>query len=78
MTTSVLAVGDDELDVGDDDDASPEAAEGLAHMGGLREITWLVHGVAWLAGSRFLSVPRHFWGRECQECSCLYFLSSYL
>ena len=52
VTTSVLAVGDDKLDVGDDDDTSPETAEGLAHTGGLREITWLIH-----VGPR---VPRMF------------------
>jgi len=43
----VLAVGDksdDELSVGDDEDASSEAA-GLAHAGGLWEITWLVLGL---------------------------------
>ena len=43
MATSMLAVGDNELNVGDNDDASPETAEGLAHVGGLREITWLIH-----------------------------------
>ena len=43
VATSVLAVGDNELDVGDDNDASLETAEGLAHAGGLREITWLIH-----------------------------------
>jgi len=41
-----VGVGDDELSLGDDEDASSsEAAEGPrdgARVGGLREITWLV------------------------------------
>jgi len=37
----VLAIGDDELSVGDDEDVSSEAAEGLAHVVDW-EITWLV------------------------------------
>jgi hypothetical protein len=35
----VLAVGDDELAVGDDDDASSEVAEGGARAGRLGEVT---------------------------------------
>ena len=39
MATCVLAVGDDELAVRDDDDASSEVAEGGAHAGRLGEVT---------------------------------------
>ena len=39
VVTCVLAVGDDELAVGDDDDASSEVAEGEPRAGGLREVT---------------------------------------
>jgi hypothetical protein len=35
----MLAVGDDELAVGDDDDASSEVAEGGARAGRLGEVT---------------------------------------
>jgi hypothetical protein len=35
----VLAVGDDELGVKDDDDVSSEVAEGGAHAGRLGEVT---------------------------------------
>ena len=39
MATCVLAVGDDELAVRDDDDASSEVAEGGARAGSLGEVT---------------------------------------
>jgi len=76
----VLAIGDDELSVGDDEDASSEAAEGLAHVVDW-EITWLVLDLSMesrLAGPGLPRVPSACWERECQECLYLYLLSSYL
>ncbi len=37
----MLAVGDDELTMGDDDDMSSEVAKGGAHTGRLGEVTWM-------------------------------------
>ena len=39
MWQHMLAVGDDKLAVGDDDDTSLEVAEGGAHAGRLRKVT---------------------------------------
>jgi hypothetical protein len=51
--TCVLTVGDNELGVGDDEDASSEAAEGCGtHARMLRD--HMVDWASWLAGPRFL------------------------
>jgi len=41
MWQCVLTVGDNELAMGDDDNASSEVAEGGAHAGRLGEVTWM-------------------------------------
>jgi hypothetical protein len=41
MWQCMLTVGDDELTVGDDNDASLEVAKGGARAGRLGEVTWM-------------------------------------
>jgi len=43
----MLAVGDDELGVRDDKDTSSDVAEGGAHAGKLREVTWMGLDMEW-------------------------------
>jgi hypothetical protein len=52
----VLAVGDDELAVGDDD-ASSVVAGGGACAGVPRELTWVCKQVTRQAGSGLLAIP---------------------
>ena len=55
--TSVLAVGDDELALGDDDDASSEAAEGMGTCGSAQELTWMGNRETGKPGSGLPALP---------------------
>ena len=57
VATCVLAVGDDELTMRDDDDMLSEVAEDRACAGELRKFTWLdkqSHPASWL---QFTGIP---------------------
>jgi hypothetical protein len=56
MILCVLAVGDDELAVGDDDNVSSEVARGRAHARVPRELMWMGQQVTQQARSGLLAI----------------------